>query len=47
MRITKDSSWFLRFAKATAHATGTPHGFGAALGVVIVWAVTGPLIGLQ
>ncbi len=47
MRITKESSWFLRFAKRTAHTVGTPYAFGAALGIVLVWAVTGPLFGFS
>ncbi len=36
-------SWFTRFAKATAHTSGRPVTFLVALGVIIVWAVTGPM----
>jgi low affinity Fe/Cu permease len=43
MRPTKSKSWFTRFAKWTARAAGRPAAFLLALGVIIVWAVTGPL----
>jgi low affinity Fe/Cu permease len=36
-------SWFTRFAKATAHTSGRPVTFLVALGVIIVWAATGPM----
>jgi low affinity Fe/Cu permease len=38
-------SWFTHFAKITARATGHPLAFAVALGVIIVWGVTGPLFG--
>jgi low affinity Fe/Cu permease len=40
-------SWFSRFAKATARASGKPAAFGLAAGSIIVWAVTGPLFGFS
>lgn len=43
MRPTKSKSWFSRFAKWTARATGRPMTFCLALAVIIIWAVTGPL----
>jgi low affinity Fe/Cu permease len=43
MTPAKPSSWFTRFAKVTAHATGQPASFGLATLVVVVWAVSGPL----
>lgn len=43
MRPTKSTSWFTRFTKATARATGRPTAFLTALIVVVIWAVTGPL----
>jgi len=43
MTPAKSKSWFTRFAKGTAHATGRPATFAIALTVVIVWAVSGPL----
>jgi low affinity Fe/Cu permease len=38
---------FERFARATALMSGRPAAFFAALGVVIVWLVTGPLFGFS
>ncbi len=43
MRPTKSTSFFTRFAKWTAHATGRPAAFCMAAAVIIVWGVTGPL----
>ena len=34
---------FTKFASATAHATGTPWAFLVALGVILVWGLTGPI----
>lgn len=36
-------SWFNRFAKGAARATGHPMAFLIASGTIVVWAVTGPL----
>jgi low affinity Fe/Cu permease len=38
-------SWFTRFAKITARATGHPLAFAGATAVIVIWAVTGPLFG--
>lgn len=35
-------SLFTRFAAVTSHAVGTPFAFLVALGLVVVWGVTGP-----
>jgi low affinity Fe/Cu permease len=43
MRPTKSRSLFTRFAKWTAHTTGKPITFLMAVGVVVVWAATGPV----
>src|SRR5690348_5532557 len=43
MTPAKSSSLFTRFSKWTARATGNPMTFAMALGVIIVWAVTGPI----
>ena len=43
MTPAKSSSMFTRFSKATARATGNPITFAIALGVIVVWAVTGPI----
>ena len=47
MRPTKSRSSFTRFAKWTAHATGRPLTFFMAVGVIALWAVTGPLFGFS
>jgi low affinity Fe/Cu permease len=38
-------SWFGRFAKSTSRAAGRPIAFMLALGIVVGWAVTGPMFG--
>ncbi|HTI97758.1 MAG TPA: low affinity iron permease family protein [Dongiaceae bacterium] len=43
MKPTKSKSWFSRFAKSTARASGRPAAFGLAAGIVLVWMITGPL----
>src|SRR5690242_13340607 len=43
MRPTKSRSWFTRFAKATARASGRPAAFMTAAGIVLFWSITGPL----
>ena len=45
MRPTKSTSWFTRFAKWTARASGRPRTFLLAVAVIVVWAGTGPLFG--
>ena len=41
------SAWFARIAGAVARWTGSSWGFGLAVAVVVVWAVTGPLFGFS
>jgi low affinity Fe/Cu permease len=36
---------FDRFARGIEHLVGTPLAFGTAIGIVVLWAVTGPLFG--
>ena len=43
MTPAKSNSWFTRFAKATARASGQPVTFALAAGVVLAWAISGPL----
>jgi low affinity Fe/Cu permease len=43
MRPTKSKTWFTRFAKWTAHASGRPAAFLVASLIIVVWAITGPL----
>lgn len=40
-----NNSWFGRFAKGTSRAAGRPAAFMLAMGVVVLWAATGPLFG--
>ena len=47
MRPTRSTSWFSRFAKWAARATGRPAAFAIAFSVVLVWAITGPLFGFS
>jgi low affinity Fe/Cu permease len=39
--------WFSKLARATAEAVGSPGSFVLALGVILVWAITGPLFGFS
>jgi low affinity Fe/Cu permease len=43
MTPAKSTSWFTRFTKRTAQATGQPLTFVLAVLVIAVWAITGPL----
>ena len=43
MPYTKSASLFTRFAKKTAHLTGKPIAFLCAVGIIVVWAVSGPI----
>lgn len=36
-------TWYSRFAKTTAHYCGRPRTFSLAVGVILVWLITGPL----
>ncbi|MBC7895715.1 MAG: low affinity iron permease family protein [Cytophagaceae bacterium] len=45
--ITKSASRFSRIARATARAAGRPAAFGVAMGIVLVWVVSGPLFGFS
>jgi len=47
MRPTKSRSWFTRLTKWTAHASGKPITFVLAAGVIMAWALTGPLFGFS
>ena len=40
-------TWFTRFAKVTARASGHPATFCGAVAVILLWAVTGPLFGFS
>jgi low affinity Fe/Cu permease len=47
MTPAKSTSWFTRFTKRTAYATGQPLTFVFAVLVIVSWAVTGPLFGFS
>ena len=47
MRPTKPRSWFTRLTKATAHASGQPATFIAAVSIILVWAALGPMFGFS
>ena len=40
-------SWFTRFAKTTSRAAGNPATFCVAVGIIVLWAATGPLFGFS
>ena len=40
-------TWFTRFAKTTARAAGHPASFCAALAIIVIWAVSGPIFGFS
>jgi low affinity Fe/Cu permease len=44
---TKFHSWFTHFAKVTARITGKPITFMFAVGIIVVWAITGPIFGFS
>jgi low affinity Fe/Cu permease len=47
MRPTKSKSWFTRFTKWTARASGKSVTFIAAVLIIVAWAITGPIFGFS
>jgi low affinity Fe/Cu permease len=47
MRPTKSKSWFTRFTKWTARASGKSVTFIGAVLIIIAWAITGPIFGFS
>ena len=47
MRPTKSRSWFTRLTKWTARASGRPVTFFLATGIIVAWAISGPLFGFS
>ena len=43
----RSAVWYSRFAKAAAHFCGRPRVFSLAVGIIVVWIVTGPLFGFS
>ncbi len=46
-QIGKSSSFFTRFAKVAARTMGHPAAFITAAGIIVVWAITGFLLGFS
>ncbi len=42
-----NTTWYSRFAKRASHFCGKPHVFTLAVGVIVLWAATGPLFGFS
>jgi low affinity Fe/Cu permease len=47
MRPTKSKSWFTRFTKWTARASGRSVTFIGAVLIIVAWAITGPIFGFS
>ena len=47
MRPTKSKSWFTRFTKWTARASGRSVTFIGAVLIILAWAITGPIFGFS
>jgi low affinity Fe/Cu permease len=47
MSKSQKQSWFIRFAKRTSTLAGKPATFAVAAGVVILWAILGPVFGFS
>ncbi len=47
MRPAKTTSWFTRLAKWTSRAAGRPTTFVGAVGIIVLWAISGPLFGFS
>ncbi len=43
----RNSDWYSRLAKAASHFAGRPRVFSLAIGLVVVWLVTGPMFGFS
>ena len=46
-RGPRRTSWFTRFAKRAAKLSGRPAAFGAAVALIIGWALVGPVFGFS
>ena len=40
-------TWYSNFAKSTAHFCGRPRVFAIAVGVILLWILTGPIFGFS
>lgn len=39
----RNASWYSKFAKTTSHICGRPRTFSAAVGIILLWIITGPI----
>jgi low affinity Fe/Cu permease len=47
MRPAKTASWFTQLAKWTSRAAGRPTTFVGAVGIIVLWAISGPMFGFS
>jgi low affinity Fe/Cu permease len=47
MRPAKTVSWFTQLAKWTSRAAGRPTTFVGAVGIIVLWALSGPMFGFS
>jgi len=45
--IHHNNSWFTRFAKRTSCQAGKPATFAAAVIIIVLWAISGPIFGFS
>src|ERR1700712_236492 len=45
--MSKKQSFFFRFSHAVSHATGRPQAFVAAVALIVLWALAGPVFGFS
>jgi len=45
--MSSNGNWYSQFAKSAARFCGKPRIFTVAVGVILVWAVTGPIFGFS
>ena len=43
----QNTTWYSNFAKSTAHFCGRPRVFAIAVGVIVLWILTGPIFGFS
>ena len=47
MQSEETAAWFTRFARTASRLAGSPAAFIIAIGVVVVWSMTGPIFGFS
>src|SRR5262245_23039104 len=43
--MKKNSAWYSKFAQSASHFCGRPPVFAIAVGVVLIWLISGPMFG--